>query len=290
MTKHFGGLALAWTAAVLAAVAMPARAERIEVTFSGTLDRAYETCTTGCAHPGEYTESAIAPLSFSRTMVFEIGKDAAMEAAWVIGYPSMDRDGRPIWTEMGSQRMGTIYRTVASPVALAPAALYDWARIDRPAGSVARLEEARRNRVIDSYPGETGTERRQELWSLSQSQTWADATGTGFGEHFGFFGWRPFDVTPENIGESFTTGQYMDLLRQGIGCAGCQNAVYMGLSRGDGLENRSVEYWGTVNAFSVRDLSAAVVPEPSSYALMLAGVAAIGVLARRRRAGVAVRS
>jgi hypothetical protein len=55
----------------------------------------------------------------------------------------------------------------------------------------------------------------------------------------------------------------------------------MGLS---GSNGRGVEYWGTVTAMSVRDLSAAVVPEPSTYALMLAGVAAIGFAARRRKA------
>jgi hypothetical protein len=280
MNKKIGGLTLA-LAAIASVAATSAKAERMEVTFSGTLNRAYENCIADCAHPGEFTETAIAPLSFTRTIVFEIGKDAGMNAAWVIGYPSTDFYRRPIWTDIGSQDMGLTYRQTARPAALAPEALYDWARFDRPEGSVASLQVASRNRMIDSYPGETGTERRQELWSLTQTQTWADATGAQFSEHLGFFGWKPFNVTPDNIGESFTTGQYMDLLRRGIGCAGCENAVYMGLS---GSNGRDVEYWGTVTAMSVRDLSAAVVPEPSTYALMLAGVAAIGFAARRRKA------
>ncbi len=287
MNKKIGGLTLA-LAAVAGVAATSARAERLEVTFSGTLNRAYEYCNSECAHPGEFTESAIAPLSFTRTLVFEIGKDAGMNEAWVIGYPSTDFQGRPIWTELGSQDMGVTYQTAAPPAALAPQALYDWARIGRAQDSVASLQVASRYRMIDSYPGETGNERRQETWTLSQRQTWTDATGTEFSEHLGFFGWQPFNVTPDNIGESFTTGQYMDLLRRSIGCAGCGNSVYMGLGSND-QDGRNVEYWGTVSTLSVRDLSAAVVPEPSTYALMLAGVAAIGFAARRRRAAEAIK-
>jgi hypothetical protein len=283
MNKKIGGLTLA-LAAIAAMAATSARAERIEVAFSGTLNRAYENCSADCAHPGEWTETTIAPLGFTRTMVFEIGKDAGMTSTWVMGYPSTDFNGRPIWTELGSQDMGLTSRQAAPAANLVPDAVYDWARFDRPAGSVASRQLASRNRMIDSYPGETGTERRQELWSLSQSQTWADATGTQFSENLGFFGWKPFNVTPENIGESFTTGQYMDLLRQSIGCAGCETSVYMGLYGSNSQDGRNVEYWGTISAISVRDLSAAAVPEPSTYALMLAGVAAIGFAARRRKA------
>ncbi|WP_431288139.1 PEP-CTERM sorting domain-containing protein [Roseateles chitinivorans] len=281
MNKKMVGLTLA-LATIAGVGATSARAERIEVTFSGTLNRSYENCTAGCAHPGEYTETAIAPLSFTRTMVFEIGKDAGMNNASVIGFDSTDVVGRPIWTDMASQTMGFTYRQTAPAAALAPEELYEWARFDRPAGSVTLVQEATRQRRIDSYPGETGTERRQQSWGLNQFQTWADATGAEFSEQLGFFGWQPFNVTPDNIGESFTTGQYMDLLRRSPGCVGCENAVYMGLGSNT-QGGRSVEYWGTVTAMSVRDLSAAVVPEPSTYALMLAGVAVLGFAARRRK-------
>ncbi|TXD94243.1 PEP-CTERM sorting domain-containing protein [Mitsuaria sp. TWR114] len=79
------------------------------------------------------------------------------------------------------------------------------------------------------------------------------------------------------------------MLQQSTQCQQCVQLQWFDSSLSqNGLYN-GVRVDGVGRLVSITEVAAAV-PEPSSYALMLAGVAAIGVAVRRRKAGAALKA
>ncbi|OWQ46459.1 hypothetical protein CDL60_13365 [Roseateles noduli] len=272
-------------AAVAGMAAAPVHAERIEVTFTGTFTSSsiYEFCAT-CSE-GVLTVTPLAPLSFSQTWVVDIGRAAGMEDPLVFSYPATDADGRPVQAEFSSQTMGRQSLNASAEPLLLPSGLLTWANVAAPTDPVQGQKDALHYRESNVYAGMRPPADKTDIWSMSRSGAWNQADGSPLWANVQLANWAPFAVTSANVGESFTTGQFIDRMNQDFWCAGCRNSFSVDLMR-NGADGgiTTFTYAGTVSGFNMRSLSA-VVPEPSTYALMLAGVAAIGFAARRRKSG-----
>ncbi|MFX1680264.1 PEP-CTERM sorting domain-containing protein [Mitsuaria sp. CC2] len=290
MNKKIGGLTLA-LAAVTSMAAAPAHAERIEVTFTGTFTSSYTYEFCGTCSEGVLTVTPLAPLSFSQKWVVDIGKAAGMDDPMVFSYPATDADGRPVQAEFSSQTMGRQSLNASTEPLLLPSGLLAWANVAAPTDPVQGQKDALHYRESNSYAGMRPPEDKTDIWGMTRSGAWNQADGSPLWANVQLFNWAPFAVTSANVGESFTTSQFIDRMNQDFWCAGCRNSFSVDLmthNRADGGMTMFT-YAGTVSGFSMRSLSA-VVPEPSTYALMLAGVAAVGFAARRRRAAGAIKS
>ncbi|OWQ46787.1 hypothetical protein CDL60_13360 [Roseateles noduli] len=78
------------------------------------------------------------------------------------------------------------------------------------------------------------------------------------------------------------------MLQQGTACQSCVNLQGWDWAMSPAGLYSSVNVSGSGRLVSITEIAAAV-PEPSTYALMLAGVTAIGVVARRRRAAATIK-
>ena len=283
MNKKIGGLTLALVA-IASMAASPARAERFEVTFTGTLTTAYTSffCLS-CSESYRSTESPIAPVSWSRTMVIDHGPRAGMDTTSVSAFQGSDVDGRVTWNDIGSQTIGVRHEAGALPANLAPASLLSWANVSAPVGPVTDDVNVRRDRMLTSYPDEPGRTIPRDMWSASRVQSWVLPDGWQAATTLEFFHWAPFPVTSDNIGDSLTSRQFTERMQGDFSCEGCQNSFALGVWKSNDTQSEAFYYWGSVSDFSMRELDASAVPEPSTYALMLAGVAAIGFAARRRK-------
>ena len=286
MHKKLNGRTLAAmaVAAMTAGISAPAMAERIELTFTGTLTGSWSTMSCwGCEIPAP-VEQLITPLSFSQTLIIEIGGAANISGTSVYEYPGLDIDGRDTWNVDGAQTMGQTNRSGIAPASIAPAELLSWAGASLPGGPAAEEIAARRTRMLTTYPDGAAPDQRRDVWDAYRSQTWLQADGSYVAQSVQLFHWMPYPVTVGNVGEALTTRQFVERLQSDFWCTGCLNSLIVNASTGNDSSSRNFYYFGELTAFNARVLSASAVPEPSTYALMLAGVAVVGVMVRRKRA------
>lgn len=277
MDKKMGGLA----AAAMIMAATPALAERFEVTFSGTLTTAAQSVdcfSAGCV-PMDRTESA-ASLSFSQTLVFDIGAGAGLGAASSFSFLTEDRNGRPMWADVGSQTIGEQSLSNAPGASLVPNELRDLAGVPSPAGTVTDTVNVSHSRALYTYLDAADQSFGTDVWSAYRGQNW-EQDGTTFSASVQLMQTAPFPATLGNIDASFTAAQFIARLRQDFLCPGCDNLAVFSVSAADSASTRYFEYYGQMTQISIRELS--VVPEPASVALMLAGLGLVGAAARRRR-------
>lgn len=145
------------------------------------------------------------------------------------------------------------------------------------------LTTATRIRGIQSWTDNQEVIRSSEVWSLTSSELWQGAPGTGFQTFVSLSGSAPLPGgTVDNYDDREPVAYFLDLLRQGADCQTCVNLQWWDTTASvDGLYS-GVRINGHGRLVSITEIASAV-PEPSTYALMLAGVAAIGVARRRRR-------
>lgn len=289
MKKMMGGRPLAAAAALTAMIASPAMAERFELTYTGTLTRMQSSL--GCQDVGtlvcdsQQALSPVAPISFTRSVVFEIGGPAFGQTFDYTLDPTTDWFGRPMRYEVFNQSMGD--STLGGPAhgADLPAAMLTQTGLATPGALPAPFVGSFFTREIATYLDATGGERRADMWGISEFLGWSTAEGRNVGVMFQLMQDRPAEVTQQNMSQPISVSEFIARMNQDFWCQGCTQTVLATVRNVDGLYGPYDDYLyhGTVGAFSLRQLDAAVVPEPSTYALMVAGVAAIGFVARRRR-------
>ncbi|ANH69563.1 PEPxxWA-CTERM sorting domain-containing protein [Mitsuaria sp. 7] len=282
MNKKIGGLTLA-LAAIASMAASPARAERIEVTFTGTLTTATRDFYCGACTTGDTSVTPLGPLTLSSSWIFDIGEASGLGPTSVSSLESTDADGRPTHVDLAFQLIGNGSLPVSSTGGNVPASQLAWANVVAPAGPASELMDVARYRMLTTDLGGAGAPAGNEIWGLSRQQVWTSTEGLSIYTLAQVSQWAPFAVTAANLGESFTADQFIDRLRHDFWCQGCSNVLSYGVSAANSAGVTTYTYSGPVTSFSVRVLAASAVPEPATYALMLAGVAVIGLAARRRK-------
>ena len=288
MHKKMGGRMLA-AAALAALIAAPAQAERFELTYTGTLTRMQSSL--GCQDlgtivcDGGQALSPVAPISFTRSVVFEIGGAAFGRSYSYVTDAATDWDGRPMRYEGFNQSMGDSTLSPSLHGSDLPAAILTQAGLATPGAVAAPFVSSFFTREIASYLDTPGTERRSDMWGISESLTWRTAEGHDLGLMFQLMQDMPAALTHQNLSQPISVSQFITRMNQDFWCQGCTQTVLATVRDVAGLYGPYDDYLyhGTVGAFSLRQLDASVVPEPSTYALMLMGLVAIGWAARRRR-------
>ncbi|WP_377158609.1 PEPxxWA-CTERM sorting domain-containing protein [Roseateles sp. UC29_93] len=288
MNKKIGELTLA-LAAVTSMAASPARAERFEATFTGTLTRMQST--VGCQDwerivcASRQDLSPVAPITFTRSFVFEVGGPGMSTAVGTgVFEPSVDWYGRPMRYELGDQAMGSL--TSSKPVsgALIPAGVLAHAQLTAPAAIDGSYVSTFHIRDISTYLDAAGGESRADLWGANESVGWTTASGQNVSLMFQFMQAMPFAVTQQNLSEAMSVSDFIARMNQDFWCQGCTQTLIVSATVAGGGTISDYLFHGSIGAFSVRQLGASAVPEPATYALMLAGVAVVGFAARRRKA------
>lgn len=115
------------------------------------------------------------------------------------------------------------------------------------------------------------------------SQTLTFGAGASY---FGFLWGSPDDYNTLTVTTNFNTYTFTGALITNPANGDRAVSGYVNLTGGVGEVNeiiQSVMWQSTSNAFETDNHAVVAVPEPETYALMLAGLAAVGFVARRRR-------
>jgi hypothetical protein len=269
-TKALAGLTLG----VLSTGASPAFAARFEVSYTTTFTTVTSTVDCGdCGQTPTRTQSPLDPISMTSTVFLDI-QDRHIEPTHIVTFPFMIS---------GGQLMGFEPNSNAPWASLVPASLLGDADVAEPASGLGILGITR-SRTSFGDPNDPAT-RETDTWGFYRHLGWTAQDGADMLATSSMFQTTPFPVTFENLGASLTASQFASRMLQDFWCTGCTSTTEARLASSLNGISRTTSYGGTVTAFSIRDLDAvAAVPEPSTYALMLVGVAAIGFAARRRRA------
>ena len=279
-----------WMAIALSAgLSQMAMATTYKVDFEGSLR--YGQKTVDCPQESAFCDGFVKDLDvqgqpFSMSFTFEIGASPGRSNQFKSHVATIDPiSGRSIdsWTATERYANWVTGDAKASQVPALPSASPN--PFDGAAGVTYQVfTTATRSRNVRSWTDNQQALSSYESWGLSSSDLWLDASsGKGYQRSVSFNARTSFSGgTVDNYDDFESVAYYVDMLMQGTTCLTCVQLQWRDTSyAGDGLYS-GVLYSGAGRLVSITEITAAV-PEPSTYALMLAGVAAIGFAARRRK-------
>ncbi|WP_431049546.1 PEP-CTERM sorting domain-containing protein [Roseateles sp. L2-2] len=285
-----------WIAVALSAgLSQMAMATTYKVDFEGSL--IIGSKTVDCPQESSDCDGFVQDLNvqrqpFSMSFTFEIGASPGRSNLFTSHVASTDPiSGRGVDSWSATQRYANWATgdAKASQVPALPSASPN--PFDGAAGVTHQVfTSATRSRNVRVWSDTQQVIRSSEGWGLSSSELWLDASGAGYQTYVTLSGSTPFSGgTVDNHDDLEPLSYYLDMLKQGTTCLTCVQLQWFDtLYSTDGLYS-GVRIDGSGRLVSITEITAAV-PEPSTYALMLAGVAAVGFAARRRRAAGAIKS
>jgi len=290
MKKHWMALALCAGLGQTAAMATT-----YKVDFEGTLRSGTQRVdcppeSVDCA--GFMQDLPLQGQSFSMSLTFEIGATPGRPGFSTVHHVSTDpNSGRSYDSRWATERYAdwATNDAAAAQIPALPSASPN--TFDGAAGVAHTVyTSATRSRNVRSWTDNQQVLGASEGWSLLSTEIWQDASGAGFQNFVALSGRSPFSAaSADRYDDREPLAYFLDMLQQGTQCQQCVQLQWFDstLSR-NGLSS-GVRVDGVGRLVSITEVAAAV-PEPSTYALMLAGVAAIGAVARRRGAGAALKS
>jgi hypothetical protein len=153
------------------------------------------------------------------------------------------------------------------------------------------LNSAYRNRSISVWADTGEVFRSTQSWTLQSQQTWRGDGVSGYQRRLSLTGYDSgFMATLDSYDDLESADYFVDLLTRSQDCVNCVGILMQDWHTGVDETFNSVYLAAGGQLTSITgSTAAAVVPEPSTYALILAGVAGMGVAVRRQRAAATIK-
>lgn len=135
---------------------------------------------------------------------------------------------------------------------------------------------------VNDWPTHQVRTTTTQSWALGSNLTWLNSDGTGYQNRFALSGSAPFGTTADNYADLQSSDYFLSLLTGAIDCANCVRLTLSQVVIGPDGTGSDVNVTGVGRFISI--VNTAAVPEPASYALMLAGLGVMGAVLRRQRA------
>lgn len=280
-----------WMAVALSAgLSQMAMAATYKVDFEGSLLSGDKTVDCPPESPycvGFSQGLAVQDQPFSMSFTFEIGASPGQTRFFTVHNTFTDPfSGRSYDSQTAVDRYAnwvTSDPKAAQVPALPSASLNPF---DGAAGVTHEvLTAATRYRNVRTWTDNQQVRSSSESWDLTSSELWRNADGAGFQSFVSLGGRSTFSGgTVDNYDDREPLAYFLGLLQQGTTCQTCISLQWWDSTQSVSGLYSSVRIDGVGRLVSITEITTAV-PEPSTYALMLAGVAAIGFAARRRKAG-----
>ena len=290
MKKHWMSIALCAGLGQTAAMATT-----YKVDFEGTLRSGNKMVdcpadSVDCA--GFLQDLPLQGQSFSMSLTFEIGATPGRSTFSTTHQVSTDSNsGRSYDSRSAVERYANWATNDATAAQIPSLPSASTNTLDGVAGVTHQVyTSATRSRNVRSWTDTQQVLGASEGWGVVSTEIWQDASGAGFQNFVALSGRSAFSTaSADSYDDREPLAYFLDMLQQSTQCQQCVQLQWFDSSLSqNGLYN-GVRVDGVGRLVSITEVAAAV-PEPSSYALMLAGVAAIGVAARRRKAGAALKS